>query len=167
MQRLKIRIRKGKDGPNALVCTRPDGTVTMQHQKAGFFPVHDLTHYAVESVLSDVCGFWRLVLEGWEITDFGKPWPRGPMPPEALVPELIVGQFDLELATGHVVDANDLNAHLASWFASNFPDERVPALIEDAQVERARGLTRALHARWYSLAPGESIELEFPSSDGD
>ena len=46
---LTIRIKKGKDGPHSLVCTRADGTMTMQHQTNGFFPVHDLMHYAVET----------------------------------------------------------------------------------------------------------------------
>jgi hypothetical protein len=163
MKRLQIRIRKGKDGPNTLVCTRPDGTRAMQHQRTGFFPVHDLAHYAVESVLSEVCGFWRLIRDGWEFTDFGKPWPRGPMPPEAMVPELIVGQLDLERATGHEIDTNQLNAHLTSWFASNLPDAGAPVKVEQAQLERARELMRELHARWHALAPGASIELEFPA----
>jgi hypothetical protein len=165
MQRLRIRIRKGRDGPNTLVCTRPDGTTTMQHQKTGFFPVHDLAHYAVESVLSEVCGFWRLILGGWELTDFGKPWPRGPLPAEAMVPELIVGRLDLERATGHRIDAAALNAHLSSWFATNLPDAGEPAHVNQAQVDGARELMRELQSRWHALVPGDSIELEFPAVD--
>jgi len=53
-QRLTIRIKKGADDRTALTCTRADGTTTWQRLEAGqarFFPHHDLTHYAVETVL--------------------------------------------------------------------------------------------------------------------
>ena len=61
-------------------CTRADGTVTRQRQdpaKAQFFVRHDLTHYALETVLGHRRGFYGLVAEGWDFTDFGSPWPRG------------------------------------------------------------------------------------------
>jgi len=54
-----IRIKKKTDGAAALSCVRPDGTVTWQRQdglQGRFFPLHDLTHYAVETVL-DFRGF--------------------------------------------------------------------------------------------------------------
>ena len=30
-------------------------------------------------------GFYGLVALGWDLSDFGKPWPRGPLPDETLV----------------------------------------------------------------------------------
>ena len=51
---LLVRIKKSADGHTALTCIRPDGTSTWQRQEgavARFFPRHDLTHFAVESVL--------------------------------------------------------------------------------------------------------------------
>jgi len=165
MERLRIRIRKGRDGPNTLVCTRPDGTVTMQHQQTGFFPLHDLSHYAVETVLHEVRGFWSLVLEGWDLGDFGKPWPRGPLPSEALLPELVVGQFDLERGTGSEVRAEALNRHIESWFSSNQPGAPVPAQLDELRIRRVRERMRALHSRWLQIAPGDSSELEFPATE--
>ncbi len=101
-QRIVIRIKKGTDGRTALSCTRPDGTTTWQRQHGGqaaFFPKHDLTHYAVETTLGLRQGFYGLVSAGWDFSDFGSPWPRGKLPPEASVSEATVGFFDLERAT--------------------------------------------------------------------
>ena len=80
MPDLFIRIKKKSDGSAALSCLRSDGSVTWQRQDGAlgrFFPLHDLTHYAVESELGHSRGFYGLVAGGWNLTDFGKPWPRG------------------------------------------------------------------------------------------
>ena len=103
MSDLLIRIKKKNDGSAALSCLRADGSVTWQRQnglQGRFFPLHDLTHYAVETVLGHTRGFYGLVAEGWDLTDFGNPWRRGPLPPEALVSEFIVGFLDRERGAG-------------------------------------------------------------------
>jgi hypothetical protein len=54
LARLVIQIKKKTDGSAALSCRRGDGSVTWQGQdgqQGRFFPLHDLTHYAVETVL--------------------------------------------------------------------------------------------------------------------
>ncbi|MDF2775439.1 MAG: hypothetical protein K0S86_4940, partial [Geminicoccaceae bacterium] len=71
---LRIRIKKNADGSAALTCIRADGSVTWQRQEGAqgrFFPRHDLTHFAVETTLGHRRGFYGLVAEGWNITDFG------------------------------------------------------------------------------------------------
>ena len=106
-QRIVIRIKKGTDGRTALSCTRADGTTTWQRQQGGqaaFFPKHDLTHYAVETALGLRQGFYGLVSAGWDFSDFGSPWPRGKLPPEANISEMIVGFFDLERSSGGARD---------------------------------------------------------------
>src|SRR6266446_1171910 len=117
-QRIVIRIKKGKDGRTALSCTRADGTTTWQRQLGGqavFFPKHDLTHCAVESTLGLRKGFYGLVSAGWDFSDFGSPWPRGKIPPEANISEMIVGFFDLERRIGERGIAADLNQQLAEY----------------------------------------------------
>src|ERR1700737_2708676 len=97
-QRIVIRIKKGRDGRTPRGCTRADGTTTWQRQEgaqATFFPKHDLTHYAVETALGHREGFYGLVSAGWDFSDFGSPWPRGRLPVEASISEMIVGLFDL------------------------------------------------------------------------
>jgi hypothetical protein len=111
MPDILIRIKKKTDGSAALSCIRSDGTVAWQQQngqQGRFFPLHDLTHYAVETAL-DLRGFFSLVAEGWDFGDFGKPWPRGPLPAEAHVVEQVVGFLDTERASGREWAAADLH----------------------------------------------------------
>src|SRR4051794_10411053 len=97
MASLLIKITKRTDGGYVIACERRDGTVTWQKgTNAMFFPLHDLRHFAVETEMRHRRGFFGLVAEGWEFTDFGKPWPRGPIPADADPSELIVGLLDSE-----------------------------------------------------------------------
>lgn len=67
MTDLIIRIKKKSDGSAALSCQRANGSVTWQRQdgaRGAFFPLHNLTHYAVETVLGYQRGFWGLLAEG-------------------------------------------------------------------------------------------------------
>ena len=51
MSTLTVRITKRTDGGAVLKCVRADGSETWQKQEgkqAAFFPLHDLTHFAVE-----------------------------------------------------------------------------------------------------------------------
>src|SRR5215213_3012558 len=92
MPDLHIRIKKKNDGSSALSCVRADGSTTWQRQdgqQGRFFPLHDLTHYAVESVLSFHNAFFGLLASGWNISDFGKIEMRTRMPAEAMLAELI------------------------------------------------------------------------------
>src|SRR5712691_9180335 len=117
---LVIRVKKKTDGSAALSCRRADGSVTWQRQDGGqgrFFPLHDLTHYAVETVLGHPRGFYGLVAEGWDLSDFGKPWPRGPLPVESIASELVVGFLDRERAAGVEWSATDFNETAATYYA--------------------------------------------------
>ena len=57
---LTIEFKKTKDGRPSLACVRPDGTRTWARVHP-FFPTHDLTHCAVESVLGFDQAFFGLV----------------------------------------------------------------------------------------------------------
>ncbi len=150
MPDLVIRIKKKTDGSAALSCIRSDGTVTWQQQngqRGRFFPLHDLTHYAVETVF-DLRGFFSLVAEGWNFTDFGKPWPRGVLPAEAHVVEQVVGFLDTERASGREWAAADLQ--LAA-----------PYLFSEDELRQVRDARRDLFARWATLPAGDTLELRF------
>jgi hypothetical protein len=161
-QRIVIRIKKGRDGRTALSCTRADGTTTWQRQEGGqaaFFPRHDLTHYAVESVLALRGGFYGLVSAGWDFSDFGTPWPRGKLPFEAVVSEMIVGFFDLERIAGNRVTADDLNRKLAELYAEN--DLPEPRQLTDDDLARVRDKRAEAFAKWDAVRPGDALEIPF------
>lgn len=159
---LTISIKKKTDGSAALSCTRADGSVTWQRQvgqQGRFFPRHDLTHYAVETVLRLDRAFYGLLAAGWNLTDFGKPWPRGPMPPDAGAAELIVGFLDTERASGTVWSAADFNAKAAAYHEGR---GAAPLFeLTDADLERIRAARREVFDRWDALPAGATLELPF------
>ena len=162
MNDLLIRIKKKSDGSAALSCLRADGSVTWQRQngqQGRFFPLHDLTHYAVETVLGYARGFYGLVAEGWDLTDFGNPWPRGPLPPQALVPEFIVGFLDQERGAGVEWSAAEFGVAAATYFVQ--AGLNVPCVVTDDDLRRVRDKRRELFAQWAALPAGETLELRF------
>lgn len=159
---LRIRIKKKTDGSAALSCVRADGSVTWQRQegtRGRFFPLHDLTHYAVETELGLGRGFYGLVAEGWDLTDFGAPWSKGHPPDEAAAAELIVGFLDTERASGTRSSAEDFNSAAARYFA----EHRVSGswVLSDEVLERIRRRRGELFERWAELPQGETLELHF------
>lgn len=126
------------------------------------FPPHDLTHFAVETTLGYRRGFYGLVADGWNVEDFVAPWPRGPIPAEALEGELIVGCFDAERRSGARWAAADFNAHAVTFIAaSRTPHSfRVPDFTDD-MIARVRAARDALFARWWALGPGGDLVIEF------
>jgi hypothetical protein len=161
-QRIVIRIKKGTDGRTALSCTRADGTTTWQRQEgaqATFFPRHDLTHYAVESALGHRQGFYGLVSAGWDFSDFGSPWPRGRLPLEASISEMIVGALDMERRIGERASADELNQKLAEYSAENGLPQQRPLTEED--LARVREKRAEMFAKWDAVRPGEALEVPF------
>ncbi|MBM4184514.1 MAG: hypothetical protein FJ207_09830 [Gemmatimonadetes bacterium] len=153
-----VRIKKKSDGNAALSCVRADGSVTWQRQEGRlgqFFPLHDLTHYAVETVLGHRRGFFGLVAEGWDFDDFGAPWPRGPLPPDMDPSEGIVGLLDMERSQGTrltVAELRERPGTAASAYVANLTDEGLDAV----RAHRAE-----LFAMWAALPVGETLELVF------
>jgi hypothetical protein len=164
---MQIRLLKKTDRSAALTCVRPDGSVTWQRQdgrQGGFFPLHDLTHYAVETTLGYRRAFYGLLAQGWEITDFGTPWPRGPLPEEALHAEVLVGMLDAERGAGALWTAEEVNAQVASYYAAH--GLAAPAPISQAGLDRIHDARRDLFARWAAVRPGAALELSFPPQAG-
>ena len=161
--RLTIRIKKNADGSAALTCTRADGSVTWQRQQGAqgkFFPRHDLTHVAVETTLGHGRGFYGLVAEGWDLSDFGAPWPRGRIPADADPSELIVGFLDTERASGERWSAADFNDKAATYYREHAPGATPPVLSDD-ELTRIRQRRAELFAEWDAVVPGEALEITF------
>ena len=161
-QRIVIRIKKGRDGRTALSCARADGTTTWQRQEgaqATFFPRHDLTHCAVETALGHREGFYGLLSAGWDFSDFGSPWPRGRLPAEASISEMIVGLFDMERRIGERVSADEVNQKLAEYSVENgLPRGRE---LTEADLARVRAKRAELFEKWDAVQPGNALEIPF------
>jgi hypothetical protein len=168
MADLVIRIKKKTDGAAALSCIRRDGSTTWQRQEGQlgrFFPLHDLTHYAVETVLGFQRAFYGLLAEGWDISDFGTTATRGKIPDEAGLAESVVGFFDLERMTGERTTVDEMNERLQTERA----DRGLPPTsfrLTQEHVDRVRTLRADLFARWKAVPPGEALELSFERAVG-
>lgn len=159
---LAVALARRPDGAVVFRLSRADGTSTWQKRigpTAEFFAIHDLTHFAVETELGFQRAFYGLVAEGWALADFGAPWPRGPLPPDALRAEVIVGYFDTARAAGERLTADACNTSAAAYFANaGLPS---PAAVTDDALDRVRTRLSELVRRWRALPPGETMELEW------
>ena len=168
MPDLLIRIKKKNDGAAALTAVRADGSSTWQQQNGQtgrVFPLHDLTHYAVETTLGTRDAFFGLLSQGWEMTDFGSPWPKGHPPLEAVLVELLVGYFDLERMIDTATSAAEINQRIAAAFPEG-TQPYMPFRIDDEQVEQIHRARAYLFARWAAVPVGDSLELPFDRRAG-
>jgi len=163
MPDLTVRIKKKTDGDAALSCERADGSVTWQRQEGQlgrFFPLHDLTHFAVESVLGFDAAFFGLISTGWNISDFAAPGAKHRLTVQAGLAEMLVGFFDLEQRTGVLSDATDF-----AWKIQTYCEEhKMPPpsfVITDEQIEAIRAKRSELFDAWQMVPPGETLELRF------
>ena len=160
---LKIQFTRRADGSALLRCVRENGSETWQKQQgdhASFFPLHDLTHYAVETQLGFTRGFYGLIAAGWDIDETTGKTARGPLPDEAIDVEYIVSALAAERASGAAVGADEFN-HLAETFAlaKGFPK---PRPLTEIDLTGIRSRIDELFVRWRTLASGETLELPFP-----
>lgn len=159
MSTLSIQFKKKADGSSVLACTRPDGSATWQRRRDGFFVLHDLTHYAVETVLGLRHGFYGLLASGWQIPEFGeRPIPDHAQHDAALA-EAVAGLLDQERGTGVVQQAEAFNEALDSVLAEmDQPSERH---LTDAELDAIRTRLLDLAGRWTRLDPGSEMKLTF------
>lgn len=151
-----VQITKRADGVGVLKCVRADGSVTWQKQNrhGAFFALHDLTHFTVESVLGYKRGFFGLVAEGWEIDDTTGKGARGPLPPQAVEVEYIVGSFP-----GDGVTAEDFNQFAALFFES--AGRPAPRKLTEDELTRLRTRRQELFEQWSEVPFGATMELRF------
>jgi len=155
-----IQLKKGRDAPATLACVRADGTRTWGKEHP-FFPVHDLTHCAVESVLGFDQAFFGLIAQGWDIDDFAKPRASRTMPPQAILAEHVVGVFDRERALPAPMPSPEFNEMVSASLPPVHRETFQP--LTDAQISRVRALRGTLEARWHALPVGGTLVVEFPA----
>jgi len=163
---LLIQFTKRKDGDSVLKCVRADGSATWQKQQgrqAMFFPLHDLSHYAVETELGFRSGFYGLIASGWDMEDTAGKGPRGPLPSEAITVEKMVGSFDVERAGGTEWSSTDFNEQAAMYAATN--DLPAPPVWSDEDLARVRTRIRELFGKWIALEAGATLELRYDRPD--
>src|SRR5207253_4125756 len=96
-------------------------------------------------LVRDRRGFYGLVAEGWDLTDFGSPWPRGPLPPEVLVSEFIVGFLDRERGAGVEWSAAEFRGAAATYFVQHACV--APYIVTDNDLRQVRDKRQELFAQ--------------------
>jgi hypothetical protein len=156
---LRIEYVKRSDGSVVLRCTRKDGSVTweVRSKHAEFFAFHDLSHFAVETVLRFQKGFFGLIADGWDIVDTAGKGPRGKPPVESGLVEHIVGLFSSEQAGGAPpLAAADFNRQLREMMGIE-----AVRVITDAELVRVRQRIEELLVQWAAVPRTSSLELIF------
>jgi hypothetical protein len=158
-----VRFTKARheERPHTFTCIRSDGTTTGM-ASTPFFVRHDLTHFAVETVLGLTDAFYGLIAAGWDIDSFadreGDSRKVRKLPSEAIVAEIIVGSLDLDWAAGPLATEQTVAIISEKFVADDI--ECQPPTAE--QIDNIR-LSRAdLLARWQTTMPGQSLDLSFP-----
>ena len=153
-----IKITKGRDGPNILTCIRDDGTTTWAKVQ-DYFPIHDMTHFVVETTLGISNAFYSLVRDGWDIPDFAVKGSASKLPPQANLVEALVGRLQRDLMPSAEFTAESFNEEVDAVLDGIGNPER--RHVTDAELARMRARLRELMGEWKALEPGESIELSF------
>ena len=160
---MQIRLSRRTDGATTLVCRRADGTESWQrHEKAQarHFPLHDLTHFAVETTLGLREAFYGLVAAGWELEDTTGKGARGALPPEAVLAEHLVGLLDVERAGTERWDAETVVSQLDAAGVAISADLRLR--LDDATLGAIRARRAEFFAQWDATPPGGTLTLEYP-----
>jgi hypothetical protein len=156
---MRIQLKKGRDGPSTLACVRADGSTTWGKEHP-FFPTHDLTHCAVESVLGFDQAFFGLIASGWNIDDFVQPGASRRVPFQAVVAEHVVGVLDRERLLSQPLSAAEFNENVRAGLPE---DKRASfAQLTEVQLSQVRALREALEAHWRRLPIGNTLQVEFP-----
>lgn len=156
MSVLTLCLKKRSDGGSALTLERADGSRVWQRQDrhAEFFASHDLTHYAVESVLGIRHAFYGLIADGWDFSSFEKPWPRGPLPADALWVERFVSLLDVERfqrsVGGDQFTAAECNEQLG---------DAVMRTLTEGDLEAIRACRDECFVAWEATPVGETLSL--------
>lgn len=162
---MRISIAKRADGAGVLKCVRADGSESWQKQSerhAAHFTFHDLTHFAVETVLGTQRAFFGLVASGWEIADTTGKGERGPLPMQAGHVELLVGLLDMERPSGAVWSAEEF--HQAAVTHAELRAVPAPRKLTEAELSAIRRRRAELFADWEQVPVGQALELEFPEA---
>ena len=119
MCKLTLKLKKKRGQPPSMTCYREDGSTTGQRSGV-FFVQHDIHHFAIETTLGLDRAFYGYVAKGWDIADFGTPWPKGKFPsedlPQLMLAEMMAARLDLEKA-GFELSAEDLNNTMIGYSA--------------------------------------------------
>jgi hypothetical protein len=161
-----LRFKKVADGV-VLACIRADGTAAVQRTgHGGFFALHDLMHYAAETVLVYDRAFLGLMAAGWDFSTFGDhdDARSRALPDQAGWAERIVSALSRADRLGVAQDPDllpllteEINLETAG------PGPGACPPLTPSQVASIYSRFRALADQWGAVPLGGHLELPFPA----
>lgn len=146
-----------------LRCRRDDGSETWfqaSHANSDFFAAHDLSHYAIETVLQYESAFYGMVASGRDLNDFGSqsgvPDARA-YSAEAMWAENLANMMLLCLREEKSYE--EFLQFLEMTYSAK--PEPAPEVSEE-QYRAIQNKLKSLLGQWEILHVGESLELPFP-----
>ncbi len=155
---MQIRITKNTGKPHILKYIRDNGTETWMYAD-DFFVRHDLSHFALESVLEYKTAFNGMLNSGMDIKDFEDKQKRAELnvTAEAWYAENMANLFLMEIVQGDFADFNKVQQEAFVSFNHQYP---VITLPED-KIKETRNYLRQLLTQWKELPSGQTLELIF------
>ena len=165
MPRLTFELKKRADAKAQLVLTREDGSHTIGTigPAEGFGPVHDLTHYAIESTLGLDEGFLGMCASGWEIADFEVKGTASRLPREAVFAEIAAGELSRQLIIRQVSSLDDFLWAIDLSLGKQADGFQRPAVSEE-QFATILERIREEWKRWRELPPNGTLRLTYTSN---
>lgn len=154
-----VRFTKSRnpDRSHTLTCVRDDGSTTGM-TVTEFFIRHDLTHFAVESILGYEDAFYGLVAKGWDVDSFSEREPGSrksrTLPEIALFTETLVGALDLDWTAGA-----RSSAEILEQIKTTHLDTQI--LPSEEQIQSIRLRRDELWKSWNALPSGDTLEFCF------
>ena len=155
---MEILFTKTGGDDHILSCKRKDGSVTWKHVSA-FFMLHDLCHFAVETILPLKNGFYGMVAAGTDINDFDLPKEqRGfQLKDEAIFAEHLVNLLAIEYTQGRM--ENFIEIFTSIYDGHVISNQALQ--INETKLDEIRIVYKELMEKWYSLPVNETMKLTF------
>jgi hypothetical protein len=153
-----IRLSKHTGKPHVIKYVRDNGTETWM-QADDFFVRHDLSHFALETVLGYKTAFNGMINSGMDIKDFENREKRRAMKvtDEAGYAENMANLFLGEVLQGNLEDFNAVQQQTLAYSNSE-----IPAIdLADEKIQAVRKYLRQLLTDWELLSSGQTMELVF------
>ncbi|MEP7323268.1 MAG: hypothetical protein ABI761_15185 [Saprospiraceae bacterium] len=158
-----IKFTKGDlTARSKIICTRTDGSFTGASRHPGI-ELHDIIHYAVETILEFKQGFYGILDQGFQIEDFELPRHIRPaalipsnLPIESIQSELLVNQLTMEVLQNPIEDFMEVFKKALEVNKLPFPDR-----LNESTLSKIRNLIDVIKNQWADIEEGKSMELIF------
>ena len=153
-----IRMTKNTGKPHIIKYIRDNGTETWMYSD-DFFVHHDLSHYAIESVMQYKTAFNGMLNSGMNIKDFEDKEKRARLTvtDEAFYAENMSNLFLTEIMQGEFEDFNEVQQQAFVSFNYEYPT----ITLSKEKIGEIRNQLRQLLQQWNEMAAGETLELIF------